>query len=184
MSIKMTASLLFLIFVFTAAYSQNLTTKNAFIGFYSKTPLEDIKAENNQVYAVIDAGKKNIAFTLLVKGFVFAKELMQEHFNEDYIESDKFPKAVYTGTIKNAGDLKLDKDGVYKVQVSGSLTIHGVTKPQDAEAVFTVKGGAISAVAEFTIAIADYNIKIPSLVAEKVSKTVKIVVNVSSYQAR
>jgi len=76
----------------SAAYSQFYTTRTGFIGFYSKTPLEDIKAENNQVYAVIDAGKKNIAFSLLVKGFVFAKELMQVHFNENYVESDKYPR--------------------------------------------------------------------------------------------
>jgi len=60
--------------------------------------LEDIRAENNQAYAVIDAGKKNIAFSLLLKGFVFRKELMQEHFNENYVESDKYPKATFTGS--------------------------------------------------------------------------------------
>src|SRR3984885_12764194 len=78
-------------------YSQQYSTRTGFIGFYSKTALEDIKAENNQVYAIIDAGKKNIAFALLVKGFVFAKELMQEHFNENYVESDKYPKATFSG---------------------------------------------------------------------------------------
>jgi hypothetical protein len=68
-----------------ASYAQTYMTRNGLIGFYSKMPLEDIKAENNQVYAVIDAGKKNLAFTLLVKGFLFEKALMQEHFNENYI---------------------------------------------------------------------------------------------------
>src|SRR6202035_4622565 len=81
------------------ARSQLCMTRNGFIGFYSKTSLEDINAENNQVYAVIDAGKKNIAFSVLLKGFIFKKELMQEHFNENYVESDKYPKSNFTGTF-------------------------------------------------------------------------------------
>src|SRR5271154_2478015 len=100
--------------------SQLYTTRTGFIGFYSKTSLEDIKAENNQVYAVIDAGKKNIAFTLLMKGFIFTKELMQEHFNENYVESDKYPKANFTGSY--SGDVPLDKDGLYNIIVKGNLT--------------------------------------------------------------
>src|SRR5215207_5246484 len=87
--------------------AQVFTTRNAFIGFYSKTPLEDIKAENKQVYAVIDPGKKNLAFNLLVKGFSFTKKLMQDHFNEEYIESDKYPQARFTGSY--AGDIDLTK---------------------------------------------------------------------------
>src|ERR1700712_2531693 len=115
-----------------SSYAQTYMTRNGLIGFYSKMPLEDIKAENNQVYAVIDAGKKNLAFTLLVKGFLFEKALMQEHFNENYIESDKFPKAVFTGAY--TGDVPTGKDGVYNVTVKGSLTMHGVTKPLEAPA--------------------------------------------------
>src|SRR3569623_690738 len=88
-------------------YSQLYSTRTGFIGFYSKTPLEDIKAENNQVYAIIDGGKKNIAFSLLLKGFIFQKELMQEHFNENYVESDKYPKANFSGAY--TGDVPLNK---------------------------------------------------------------------------
>src|ERR1700744_6787339 len=92
-------------------YGQLYTTRSGFIGFYSKTALEDIKAENNQVYAIIDAGKKNLAFQLLLKGFIFPKELMQEHFNENYVESDKYPKATFSGNW--SGDVQPTKDGVY-----------------------------------------------------------------------
>src|ERR1700738_1378576 len=94
----------------TAAYSQLYTTRTGFVGFYSKTAMEDIRAENNQAFAVIDAGKKNLAFALLLKGFVFTKELMQEHFNENYVESDKYPKASFNGAY--TGDVTLNKDGV------------------------------------------------------------------------
>ena len=158
--------------------------KEAKISFYSKAPLEDIESHNSKALSAFDASTGQIEFSVLMKGFEFEKAKMQEHFNEDYIESDKYPKAIFVGTIKNPGDLKLDKDGLYKVQVNGSLTLHGVTKPQNADAVFTVKSGKINAVSDFTVAVADYNIKIPSLVADKVSKTVRININVPAYEAR
>src|ERR1035437_9020587 len=101
-------TLLLFIFCFAVnSYCQLYITKTGFIGFYSKTSFEDIKAENNQVYAVIDAGKKNIAFSLLVKGFLFPKELMQEHFNENYAETDKYPKANFVGIF--SGELNTNK---------------------------------------------------------------------------
>src|ERR1700709_1512342 len=92
------------------SYSQVYLSRTAYIGFFSKTPAEDIKATNNQVYAAIDAGKKALAFSVLIKGFTFTKELMQEHFNENYVESDKYPKASFTGTY--TGDVDLTKSGV------------------------------------------------------------------------
>src|SRR5215207_5266456 len=119
--------------------AQIFATRNGFIGFYSKTPLEDIKAENKQVYAVIDAGKKNLAFNLLVKGFSFTKKLMQDHFNEEYIESDKYPKAGFTGAY--TGDVDPAKNGIYKLQVQGDLTLHGVTKALNVPATIEVKDG-------------------------------------------
>src|SRR5213593_3423990 len=95
---KKTFVLLLLLAGIANGQAQKFMTRNGFVGFYSKTPLEDIKAENNQVYAVIDAGKKNLAFTLLVKGFLFRKQKMQTDFNEDYAESDKYPKSSFEGT--------------------------------------------------------------------------------------
>ena len=138
---KVIAIASFLLISCTSAFSQLYTTRTGFIGFYSKTAMEDIKAENNQVFAVIDGGKKNIAFALLLKGFVFTKELMQEHFNENYVESDKYPKASFNGTY--TGDVPLNKDGVYKVLVKGNLTLHNVTKPVEAPATIEVKGGKL-----------------------------------------
>src|SRR5688500_8117857 len=104
-----------------ALKAQVYTTRNGFIGFYSKTPLEDIKAENKQVYAGIDVAQKKLGFNLLVKGFSFSKKLMQDHFNENYIESDKYPNARFTGNY--TGDVDVTKDGSYKVQAQGDLTL-------------------------------------------------------------
>jgi hypothetical protein len=158
------------------SYGQTYMTRNGLIGFYSKMPLEDIKAENNQVYAVIDAGKKNIAFTLLVKGFLFEKALMQEHFNENYIESDKYPKAVFTGAY--TGDVPTGKDGVYNVTVKGSLTMHGVTKPLEAPATIEVKGGKLLGRSSFKLKPEDYNITIPSVVRDKIAKEMSVNVQI------
>ncbi|HMH23787.1 MAG TPA: YceI family protein [Puia sp.] len=160
----------------SAAFSQFYTTRTGFIGFYSKTPLEDIKAENNQVYAVIDAGKKNIAFTLLVKGFVFAKELMQEHFNENYVESDKYPKASFSGSY--TGDVHLDKDGVYPVTIKGGLTLHNVTKQIEEPATLEVKSGKLSGKSDFTLKPEDFNMTIPSVVREKIASVVTVHVKI------
>ena len=158
------------------AQSQLYITRTGFIGFYSKTPLEDIKAENNQVYAVIDAGKKNIAFTLLMKGFIFTKELMQEHFNENYVESDKYPKANFTGSF--TGDFVPDKDGTYNVIAKGNLTLHNVTKPIEEPATLEVKAGRLLGKTVFKLRPEDFNISIPSIVRDKITKEITVLVNI------
>src|SRR3954453_3211073 len=144
---KKTFIVLLLIVVCYKSYSQIYLTRTAYIGFFSKTPAEDIKAINNQVYAAIDAGKKNLAFSLLFKSFTFTKELMQEHFNENYIESDKYPKASFTGTY--TGDVALTKNGVYNVTVTGNLTLHNTTKVITTPATLEVKDTHLIGAAEF-----------------------------------
>ena len=161
---------------YTSAYSQLYTTRTGFAGFYSKTSLEDIKAENNQVFAVVDAGKKNLAFAVLLKGFVFTKELMQEHFNENYVESDKYPKASFNGAY--TGDVPLDKDGVYKVMVKGNLSLHNTTKAIETPATLEVKGGKLTGQATFKVKPEDFNITIPSLVRDKIDKDILVKINI------
>jgi polyisoprenoid-binding protein YceI len=171
------ASLLFLFLIRPAtSWSQLFTTRTGFIGFYSKTALEDIKAENNQVYAVIDAGKKGLALAVLLKGFTFTKELMQEHFNENYVESDKYPKASFTGSF--SGDLDAAKDGVYKVMVKGNLSLHNVTRPIESPATIEVKNGHLVGQTEFKVKPEDFNIGIPSLVRDKIDKEITVKVNI------
>jgi polyisoprenoid-binding protein YceI len=157
-------------------HSQLYSTRAGFVGFYSKTALEDIKGENNQVFAVIDAGKKNLAFAALIKGFTFPKELMQEHFNENYVESDKFPKATFSGTY--TGDVTLGTDGVYKVIVKGNLALHNVTKTIETPATLEVKGGHLVGAAEFKVKPEDFNINIPSVVRDKIDKEMTVKVNI------
>jgi polyisoprenoid-binding protein YceI len=159
-----------------AAFSQLYTTRAGFVGFYSKTTLEDIKAENNQVYAIIDAGKQNLAFQLLLKGFVFPKELMQEHFNENYVESDKYPKATFSGSY--TGSVQLNKDGVYNVTIKGNLSLHNATKAIEVPATIEVKNGHLLGQAEFKAKPEDFGISIPSVVRDKIDKEITVKVNI------
>jgi len=173
---KFAAAAVMLVLVHSGAHSQVYLTRAGFVGFYSKMPLEDIKAENNQVFAAVDPGKKTVAFTLLLKGFVFTKQLMQEHFNENYVESDKYPKASFSGSF--SGDLPLDKEGTYKVTVKGNLSLHNVTRPIETPATLEVKGGRILGQAEFKVKPEDFNITIPSVVRDKIAQEMRVNVRI------
>lgn len=155
-----------------SSFGQVYMTRSAHISFFSVTPMENIKAVNDQAYAVIDAGKKNIAFTLLIKSFQFEKELMQQHFNENYIESDKYPKASFSGSF--TGDVNTATDGTYNVTVKGNLTIHNVTKSVEAPATLEVKSGHLIGKTQLKVKAEDYNISIPALVREKIAKEITI----------
>jgi len=114
--------------------------------------------------------------TAALKGFEFDKALMQEHFNENYIESDKFPKAIFKGKIDDAGKINFTKDGNYNATVTGLLTMHGETKNVSAPASFTVQNGKLTSSSTITIALSDFKISIPVVVKDNISNTVKIMV--------
>jgi hypothetical protein len=166
------------LFIGLAVFSQQrIFTRKGEISFYSKAPLEDIEAHNHAAVSVLDETTGQVEFSLLMKGFEFEKALQQEHFNEDYVESDKFPKSTFKGKITDISKVKFGTDGSYTVPVTGQLSLHGQTKDISINATITVKGGAVSGHTEFTIMLNDYNISIPAVVSDKISRTVKIVVN-------
>ncbi len=158
--------------------AQKFYTKDADVAFDANSPLEKIEGKTNKGTLVIDAASGKLESAVLVKGFHFKSALMEEHFNENYMESGKFPKAVFAGTISNFNTVNLKKDGSYPVTVTGNLTMHGVTKPVESKGNLTVKGGAITnAKAAFKVSMADFNISIPSAVREKIAKEAKIDIN-------
>lgn len=169
--------ILTILFTINTAFAQKYLTKTGHISFFSSTPMEDIEAHNHQATSVINFEDGKIVFSLLMKGFEFEKALMQEHFNEKYVESDEFPKAKFKGQINNIEVVKLSIDGKYNVSISGDMTIHGKTNAVKSEGVLEVKDGKVIGTSEFTIEIADYGIKIPSVVKDKIAKEVKISVN-------
>ncbi len=159
-------------------FSQSVfMTRNGQVSFFSKTPMENIEGTNNEVTSMIDTSKGDIVFAVLVKSFRFEKALMEEHFNENYLESTKFPKATFQGKFTNTQSINFTKDGTYTATVEGDLTMHGIKQRQTATGTITVTNGKISAVSTFTIKLADYKIERPSLVADKISETIEIRVN-------
>ena len=158
----------------TAHAQTRYLTKTGQVSFFSATPLEDIDAHNKQVAAVLDLGTGQLAFSLPVKGFVFKRTLMQEHFNENYLESDKYPKATFSGRFIGLDAAGLATPGPHAVQVAGDLTLHGVTRRIQVPASLELKGGQLLAATTFTVASADYGIEIPLLVRDKIAKTVTV----------
>lgn len=157
--------------------AQKYYTKNGDVSFFSKTAMEDIKADNNQVMSVLNVPTGELQFSLLVKSFHFEKALMEEHFNENYLESDKFPKSTFKGTITDIGTVNFSKDGSYPVTVSGDLTIHGVTNKVTTKGSILISGGKITGKSTFKVALADYKIDVPKVVEKNISKTIDITVN-------
>ncbi len=164
---------------FFAAYAQaqKYYSKDAAVSFNATSPgsPEAIEAKTAKGTLVLDAATGAVEMSVLIKGFHFERALMEEHFNENYLESDKFKDAKFKGTITNFTSLSLSKDGTYDGEVAGVLTVHGVSKNVNTTAQITVVNGAVSGVqSSFSILAADYGINIPSLVQDKVSRTVKI----------
>jgi polyisoprenoid-binding protein YceI len=158
----------------TSTQAQKYFTKTGHISFFSSTAMEDIEAHNYKANAVLDAATGAMEFAVLIKGFEFKKALMQEHFNENHMESEKFPKATFKGSITNIKDVNFKKDGEYKVSVTGDLTIHGETKKVTTNGVFRVKAGVVSAFAEFNVALDDYKIKKHPALAKSIKVTVDL----------
>lgn len=158
----------------SSASAQKYMTKNGFISFFSHTPMEDIKAENNQVAGVIDTSTGEIVFQALIKSFHFDRALMEEHFNENYMESDKFPKATFKGKITDLKSVDFKKNGAYEVVVEGDLTIRDVTKKMSVKGTVEVVTGGLNANAKFIISPEDFDIQIPAVVREKIAKTVEV----------
>jgi len=143
----------------------SFSTKKGSIKFVSPTDA-DVSAINNEVSSKISA-TGDIRFSLLFKGFQFKYAEMQTHFNEEYVESEKYPRASFTGTIQNIKSIDLSKEGKYTAKVVGTLTMHGVTKPVQTSATLIISKGKIAATATMSINMSDFKID-ASAVTEKV----------------
>jgi polyisoprenoid-binding protein YceI len=154
--------------------AQKYYSKAGQIHFLSEASLERIEANNKSALVVFDAANGQMEWSVLIKGFQFEKAMMQEHFNENYMESHKFPKGLFKGALLNTHEIEMDKDGTYPVAVKGALTIHGVTQSVTIAGQMQIHKGAISVNSVFEIAIADYGIVVPKIVRDNVAKTVKV----------
>ena len=164
-------------FVFSPADAQVYFTKNGHISFFSKTILENINADNEQVISVLNLQTGEFQFSLLNNAFHFPKAKMEDDFNEDYMESSKYPKSTFKGNLLNIANINFEKDGTWEVSVTGNLTVHGVVKSITIPGQIIVQEKKVSAVASFKILLKDYNIKIPSIVSNKISESIDVTVN-------
>ena len=181
MSIKKSLTTSFLLTVFAlCSYAQDNAkyfTKEGHISFHSETKIETIEADNHKAVSIFDLSTGDIEFKVLIKAFDFEKALMQEHFNENYMESNEFPKSIFKGKITNIADVDVATDGTYEVNVEGDMTIHGVTKPVATAGKIIVEGGKIKATSEFIVKPADYKIKIPTVVVDNIAKEITVKVD-------
>ena len=155
----------------TAKAQDKFLTKEGFVSFFSHSIVEDIKADNNQVLSIIDTTTGKIAIQLLMRAFMFEKALMQEHFNENYVESYKYPKATFSGELKNIDQLGAERT---ETEIVGTLTVHGREKEISTKVDVEMNNGTIILRGDFKVDVADFDIKIPSIVANNIAKTIKV----------
>jgi polyisoprenoid-binding protein YceI len=152
------------------------TISKGSISFRSDAPLELIKASSGELKGKIDGAKKIFAFSIKINTFKgFNSALQKEHFNENYLESDKFPEASFTGKIIEEVDFS--KDGTYTIRAKGRLNIHGVMQERIIKSELGIKNGQVSIKSNFTVLLADHNIPIPKVVHEKLASEIKVEVS-------
>lgn len=156
--------------------AQLYKTFNGNIKIFSSAPLEDIKAESNLTTAFINIKTLKMAFSVKINSFEFPNKLMQEHFNEKYMESDKkgYEIASFIGSLDK---VDLTKDGTYNVIVTGKLKIHNVENPRTIMGTIVVGDGKIKIFSNFKVRCADHNIEIPKLVISKIAEEIDVTVN-------
>lgn len=163
---------------FSSSEAQKYLTKTGKIRFFSDAPLEKIEAVNNQVNAALNISTGDLVFKVLIKSFTFEKALMEEHFNENYLESDKSPTSTFSGKVVNISEMDFSQDVKYTAEVEGTLTIHGVSRPVKASGTLEGKDGKIIGKSVFTVNTKDYDIKIPSAVVKNIAESIEITVDV------
>lgn len=172
---RKTALLILVLFAGNVIFSQKMMTRTGEIKFEASVPaFEPVAAVNNSVSAILDKSSGEFAALALIKAFKFKVPLMEEHFNENYIESNEFPKATFKGKIIN---FDASKTANSKYDLEGDLTIHGVTKKITTQIDLVSKDGKINVASKFTVKAQDFDIKIPSVVKSKVSQNVNIAVD-------
>ena len=145
------------------------------ISFYSEAPLENIEAVNKSASVVFKSSTADLQMSISIQNFKFKNALMEEHFNENYMETEKYPKCVFKGKINEPVDYT--KDGENKVTVTGKLELHGVTKEVTINGTLTKSGVEFKLNSKFKIKVSDYNIKVPSMYVKNIAETVDVTFN-------
>jgi len=166
-----------------AADARRYSTGTGQITFFSSAPLEDIEALNSKVGAIFELSTGQLAFSLLMRDFQFKNTLMQEHFNENYAESEKYPRARFTGKLLAVPTDEQLRQGPQPVTVQGFLTIHNVRRKVTVPGTLYLRGADLVVTSKFPVATADYKIKIPALVRNNIAKIIDVSVILSCQPA-
>lgn len=176
---KKISTLLFALLLSAGLYAQSYMSKTGKVSFSSDAPMELINAESNKLTGILKATDKKFAFSINVTSFQgFNSDLQREHFNENYMESEKYPKATFTGAIVENVDFS--KNGTYKVNAKGKLTIHGVTTERTIQGTITTKNGVSTITTKFTVKLVDHKIDIPTVVMKKIAEEIYITVTMNA----
>jgi len=163
----------FLFFISSRFYTQIFLCKDGLTKFTSEAPLELIKAQSNKTNAVVDEGTKNVAFSILIETFEgFNSGLQREHFQENYMESNKYKTAIFKGKIIE--DVDFTKNGTYPVRVKGTFNIHGTEKEKIIKGKITVKDKELIIESSFEVPLEDHNITVPKIVNQKIASVIKV----------
>ena len=155
--------------------AQLYTCNEGVVTFFSEAPLENIEATNSRINSFLNTSNNEVMFIVHVRGFTFDKDLMREHFNEKYMESDKYPTSTFKGKINETIDFT--KDGTHNVTATGKLTMHGVEREINAPGVLTIDKGKINLKSDFRIPLKGFNIEVPKLVFQNIAEIISVKVN-------
>lgn len=174
MSRKFLLLVLGVIMVNFSSVAQKYTTEKTYVSFFSDAAIEDIKAENTKTIGAFNASSGEIAFSVPIKDYEFEKSLMKEHFNEKYMETEKYPKSTFEGTISG---FDLNASGSQKVVSKGKLTIHGQTREVEIPGTFEKQGENLVMKSKFIVKLEDYKITIPKLLWQNIAEQVEVTVD-------
>lgn len=148
------------------------TSDTSMVSFFSSTPIENIEAFNTASTSLLNVPKKEIVFRVPIAGFQFDKPLMQEHFNENYMESEKFPHATFKGKLSDS--LDISKDTIYNITATGMMNIHGQDRAEAYQGMIICQDGRATLMCNFAIALKDYNIKVPKVVFANIAEIIEV----------
>lgn len=163
---------LVLVFSEISAQSNRYATASGQTSFHSSTPAEDIEAVNQKTQVVLDATTGELAVLMTMRDFDFPNELMEEHFNENYVESAKHPRATFQGKLDRPVDVS--KNGTHELSASGTFTVHGVGRPRTLRGTLTVQDNKIRLDSKFEVALEDHKIKVPRIVFVKIAQIIEV----------
>ncbi len=156
--------------------AQKYISNSSSVRFFSEAPVENIEATNNGGRSAFDLATGEVVFSIPIKSFTFEKPLMQEHFNENYLESDKYPNALFTGKIHG---FEQDTGSWQEATAIGKMTIHGVARDVTYEGKIKIEPNSMEIEAIFPVQLKDYKIKIPKVVFYNIAEIVEVTVKFS-----